>query len=80
MIDKTTCNNKPCLWISLPAPDVNPSDVLATGTDHNNLVISWKVGLQHNYRPILSTVYKYIHSWVTTVTMYLVISKETYSE
>ncbi|KAG7246912.1 hypothetical protein CRUP_011489, partial [Coryphaenoides rupestris] len=32
------------------APDVNPSDVVAAGTDHNNLVISWKpmTGLQSN--------------------------------
>ncbi|XP_030197713.1 neuronal cell adhesion molecule a isoform X13 [Gadus morhua] len=32
------------------APDVNPSDVQASGTDHNNLVISWKplTGLQAN--------------------------------
>ncbi|XP_047015780.2 neuronal cell adhesion molecule a isoform X12 [Ictalurus punctatus] len=32
------------------APDENPSEVKAMGTDHNNLVISWKplVGLQSN--------------------------------
>ena len=38
-----------CMDFSLPAPDVNPSDVQATGTDRNNLVISWKVGYGSSY-------------------------------
>lgn len=32
-----------CLWLSFPAPDENPSEVKVMGTEHNNLVITWKV-------------------------------------
>lgn len=38
-----------CNCLSLSAPDENPSEVKAMGTDHNNLVISWKVILNHTY-------------------------------
>jgi hypothetical protein len=31
------------LFVILLAPDVNPTDVHGVGTEHNNLVISWKV-------------------------------------